>query len=128
MLGLFKRVPPPIGVRGERVAVRFLKRRGYRILARNLRNRFGEIDLIVQPRGEPTIVIVEVKAGTGGRHRPEVHVTPHQQRKLVALAAQAVRRHRLHGRPIRFDVIAVDFIDDQKPAVRHYVGAFQSQV
>ncbi len=63
-----------VGRRGERLAARRLKCTGYRILARNLRNCCGEIDLLAEASDRHTIVIVEVKSGTGGTIRPEVHV------------------------------------------------------
>lgn len=114
------------GSRGERVAARHLRARGYRVLARNVRDRGGEIDLVAQAPDGRTIVIVEVKAGTGGPIRPEVHVNHTKRRKLVALASRFVRRHRLHDRRVRFDVIGVDFLDGQEPTVRHHVAVFDA--
>lgn len=113
---------------GERAAARHLKAQGYRILARNLRTRLGEIDLLAEAPDRRTIVVVEVKAGTGGAIRPEVHVNATKRRKLVQLALQLARRHRLHDRPIRFDVIGVDLPRDAPPVIRHHVGAFESHL
>ncbi len=116
------------GRRGERLAARHLRRHGYRILGRNLRNRLGEVDLLAEA-SDGTVVVVEVKAGrVGSPHRPEVHVNAAKQRKLVAVAASLARRHGLSQRRFRFDVIAVDFAERGKPVVRHHVGAFQSPV
>ena len=119
-----------VAARGERAAKRYLSKKGYRILARNLRNRFGEIDLLVEAPDRRTIVIVEVKAAA---HRietlpPEAHVTAAKQRKLTALAVQIARRYRLTDRPLRFDVIAVDFDTPNNPTLRHHQGAFESHV
>ncbi|MEO1236498.1 MAG: YraN family protein [Planctomycetota bacterium] len=130
------------GRAGERVAARHLQSEGYRVVARNLRTRHGELDLVaVAPDG--TAVAVEVKAGTPNpRFPPELHVTPAKQRKIVALAAAVARRHRLTGRRLRFDVIAVEFPpkvesppESRKksrsvppPIVRHHRGAFESHV
>ena len=128
MLGmLLKRLrrPRPLGRRGEDAAARYLRRHRYRLLARNLRLPHGEIDLVALAPDRQTVVIVEVKAGTGGRIRPEVHVNGRKKRKLVALARTMIRRnHRLQGRPVRFDVIGVDFIEGQRPIIRHHEGAF----
>ena len=55
----------PLGRRGERIAAARLRREGYRILARNVRNRFGEIDLVAEAPDRRTVVVVEVKAGLG---------------------------------------------------------------
>ncbi|MEM9882850.1 MAG: YraN family protein [Planctomycetota bacterium] len=116
------------GRRGERLAARHLKHKGYRVLARNLRSRHGELDLLVEsPDG--AVVVVEVKAGAANpAFPPELHVTPAKQRKLVVLAATLARRHRLTTRRIRFDVVAVEFPDAGPPTLRHHAAAFESYV
>lgn len=117
-----------LGARGERVAARHLRRAGYRVLAKNLRSRVGEVDVLaVGPDGR-TVVVVEVKTGAGGPMLPEVRVGAAKQRKLTALAVGLVRRHKLEGRPIRFDVVGVTLKAGEKPVVRHYEGAFESRL
>jgi putative endonuclease len=122
-------VPRVSGRRGERFAARHLRRRGYRILARNLATRHGELDLVALSPDRHALVVVEVKAGRAGAAiAPEVHVTPAKQRKIVALAAELVRRRRLSKRPIRFDVVAVAFDGDRPVDLRHHEAAFESHV
>ncbi len=138
------------GPRGERAAARYLKRHGYRILARNLRNRYGEIDLIAQPRDDrDVLVFVEVKAGiVGSAFPPEVHVTPLKQHKITALSAQVLRAEKMTHCRVRYDVIAVEFPSPSAPApgsvpgsvpvpgsghtsapvIRHHIAAFESRV
>ena len=48
-----------LGARGEELAVRYLKNRGYRILERNYRVKLGEIDIIAEQGGD--LVFIEVK-------------------------------------------------------------------
>ena len=119
-----------VGERGERAAMRHLRKQSYRVLARNLRNRFGEIDLLAEAPDRRTIVLVEVKTSesdtTHTGPRPEERVNRVKQRKLMALAAQAARQYGLTDRPIRFDVVGVDLPPRGKPCVRHHVGAFES--
>ena len=119
-----------VGEQGERAAVWYLRKQSYRVLARNLRNRFGEIDLLAEAPDGRTIILVEVKtSGSDTRHagsRPESRVNHVKQRKLMALAAQAVRHYGLNDRPIRFDVVGVDLPPHGQPCVRHHVGAFES--
>ena len=115
-----------LGRRGERVAARFLRRHGYRILGRNVRSKSGEIDLVALDPNRKTIVVVEVKSGSGGPIPPEVHVNFYKQRKLVVQAVTLAKKYRLTDRPFRIDVVAVDLPDEGgKHAVRHYVGAVQ---
>ena len=119
-----------VGARGEQMAARYLQKHGYRILASNLHNRFGEIDILAEAPDKRTIVVVEVKtaAYASDAYPPEQHVTPAKQRKLVALAAQLARQYDLTDRPLRFDIVAVDGVEDSKTELRHHIGAFESQV
>lgn len=123
---------PSPGRLGERVAARYLRKTGYRILKRNWRHAMGEIDLIVLAPDRRTIVIVEVKTRVAVDGdvdpRPEVHVNSAKQRKLATLASAFVQRHRLGERPVRFDVVGVDLPPDRhdQPIVRHHEAAFES--
>ncbi|MFA9479288.1 YraN family protein [Phycisphaerales bacterium AB-hyl4] len=117
-----------LGRRGERAAAKHLKRVGYRVVARNLRCKVGEIDLLAEAPDGRTVVVVEVKAGRGGALPPEIRVGAAKQRKLTQLAVRLIRRYRLHDRPMRFDVVGVDLPDRGKPTIRHHVGAFESRV
>lgn len=69
------RHPPPLGARGEEGAARWLSHAGYRILARNVRVKPGEIDLIALDPDGVTLVFVEVKtrskAPTDAANAPE---------------------------------------------------------
>lgn len=117
-----------IGARGEQAAVKALKKKHYRVMARNLRNRFGEIDIVALTPDRKTVVIIEVKTAEAPNALPEARVDHHKQRRLTALAAQAVRRYKLQNKPIRFDVIAVNLPPDAEPLIRHYEAAFDSHV
>ncbi len=130
------------GDQGERVAAAYLKRAGYQVLGKNLRTRFGEVDLLAQAPDGRTVVIVEVKTralttpsklNQADPQRlttaPEVRVGQRKRARLVALAGQLVRKHGLTQRPIRFDVVGVDLPPGGgRPTVRHHVAAFESHV
>ena len=95
-----------LGVRGERIAERHLKRKGYRILERNFRGAGAEIDLVAMD-GE-TLVFVEVKTRrTALVGTPQEAVNSLKQRHLRRAGEAYVRRHRIDGRPTRFDVVAI---------------------
>jgi putative endonuclease len=133
MAGVHRVFHPTVGVKGERVAAKHLRRAGYRILGRNLRNRFGEVDILAEAPDRRTVVIVEVKSATvgerthsGARFFPEVHVDFRKRKKLAMLAGQMVRRYKLADRPVRFDVVGVDIGVGGSVEVRHHVGAFES--
>jgi len=116
-----------LGARGERFAASFLKRSRYRILGRNIRNKIGEIDLLALAPDRKTIVVVEVKSRfvrTGGSDPPpEASVTAAKQRKLIMLTRSLRRERGWEDRPVRIDVIAVEFRERTKPVVRHIENA-----
>jgi putative endonuclease len=114
-----------LGKSGEDRACRELERRGYAILARRYRTRFGEIDIIA--RDGPAIVFVEVKARTSDRFGDgAAAVTLHKQAKVTAMAEDYLARHRLRDVPCRFDVVAIGFAKDGALTVEVYQNAFES--
>jgi putative endonuclease len=114
-----------LGKSGEDCACRELERRGYAILARRYRTRFGEIDIIA--RDGPTIVFVEVKARTSERYgEPAEAVTLHKQSKVTAMAEDYLARRHLHDASCRFDVVAVEFEAGGKLKVEVFQNAFDA--
>lgn len=131
--GVKRMTTAQVGRRGERVASRVMRRRGYRVLCRNQRLPFGEIDLVCLAPDAREIVFVEVKAlryRSGGerRYRPEDHVDARKRRRLRGLARAWLGRRGWSGRPWRIDVVAVEFeAGRRRPVVRHHVGAVRGQ-
>lgn len=114
-----------LGRRGERAAVKFLKRRGYTILHRGYHILGGELDIVaVQGR---TVVFVEVKTrSTHEAGHPADAVDEHKQRQIAQLALAYLRRHHLLDYPARLDVIAVTWPDGAKrPVIEHFENAFE---
>lgn len=117
-----------LGAEGEARAADFLRRRGYRIVARNVRADRVEIDLIAQ-RGAQ-IVFVEVKTRTsrsfGGG---EEAVDERKRARLVRGAAAWLHANAARARRVRFDVIVCE-ADAATPAaawpVRHIEAAFDA--
>jgi putative endonuclease len=111
-----------LGKRGEDLACVELQRRGYAILARRYRTRFGEIDIIA--RDGETTVIVEVKTRDGDKFGDGADaMTAWKQRRVANMAVDYLSRHKLHDRPCRFDVVAID-VSVSPPAVEIYVNAY----
>jgi putative endonuclease len=113
-----------LGMSGESLACAELQRRGYAILERRYRTRFGEIDIVA--RDGTTIVFVEVKARlTADFGGAAAAVTGWKQRRIAQMAVDYLARRRLHECPCRFDVVAIDF-DDAGPRVTVYPNAFDA--
>jgi len=115
-----------LGQRGEAAAARYLKRRGYKILARGDRFGPGELDLVMLDRD--TIVFVEVKTRQSpDAGLPAEAVDQLKQRKLTRLAVTFLKRHGLLERPARFDVVAVTWPAGKWfPAIEHIRNAFEA--
>jgi putative endonuclease len=114
-----------LGKRGEKRAAAFLRSHGFRILARGLTNRFGEIDLIALD-GE-TIVFVEVRTRESlDAGHPAESVTPEKQARLTRAALAYLKENRLLERRGRFDVVAIVWPDGSRtPEIKHYRNAFE---
>lgn len=113
-----------LGFWGQARAERYLRRRGYRIAARNWRAAGGELDLVaISPDG--AVVFVEVKTRRSEAFAPTVAVVNRRkQRHMAAAARQFLRRFRLTDRPARFDVITALASPREKTQIQHYPSAF----
>ena len=97
-----------LGARGEDIAVDFLKKRKYKILFRNYRNQFGEIDIIAQHK--KIISFVEVKTRRSDDFGlPHESIGPVKQKKISKVAMGFIQRYKLEDTDARFDVVAVKF-------------------
>ena len=115
---------------GEDAAAHYLEAQGYQIEARNVRFRYGEIDLVARatPGETPTRVFVEVKTrATDTYGPPQNAVGGRKQARLRVLAETYIASRHLPECRCRFDVIAVR-LDASTPAdsphIEHLVDAF----
>lgn len=107
----------------EATAERYLRRKGYRILGRNIRLATGELDLVAETGGR--VVFVEVKARRSDAHGGVVHaVDARKQAKLARLAAQFLAQRRWSDRLCRFDVILCGSQDGAPAVLSHVENAF----
>ena len=94
------------GRQGEEIAVEYLKNNGYRIVEKNYRNCFGEIDVVAQEGA--TVVFVEVKTkNTPCYDHPAAAVDLRKQQRLCKVAATYIIKKRLTHHPVRFDVVSI---------------------
>ena len=112
------------GQAGESAAENYLRRKGYRIMARNLRSSVGELDIVAED-GQ-VLVFVEVKARRTGAFGGAIHaVHQRKQEKLIQLAAKYLARHHIKDRPCRFDVVLLQGTDAVAPDIEHIQNAFE---
>jgi putative endonuclease len=123
MPGFLKRL---LGDRGERTAERYLAGQGMRILARGLRSRRGELDLVALDAQQIVFVEVKTRLDHHAGHPVEA-VGPDKQRKLTELALAFLKKHKLLDRPARFDVVAITWPEGQtEPKIEHFRNAFEA--
>jgi putative endonuclease len=111
-----------LGELGERIAERWLREKGWRVMQRRFRSGHRDIDLVVERDG--VVAFVEVKARRGsGFGGPIEAVNWRKQKELGRSARVWVDRH---GRPLeayRFDVIGV-LVAGSRVRIRHVPNAF----
>ncbi|MFH1066926.1 MAG: YraN family protein [bacterium] len=113
------------GVYGERVAEAFLRRKGYKILARNYETKWGEIDLVC--RHQKVLVFVEVKARDEKTlDRPSRAVDASKRRRLMRTAYAYLAELPERDMPTRFDVVEVYLCAGETPRCELLAGAFGS--
>ena len=114
-----------IGHRGEQVAARYLRKRGYRIVECNLRIGKDEADIIAIDPSGVVVVVVEVKTRSGSERSPELAVTAAKQHRLTRLAAHLKKRSEYQAMILRFDVVTVNETQTGDE-VHHFQAAFDS--
>jgi putative endonuclease len=110
------------GELGERIAERWLRRHGWRVLQRRFRSGHRDIDLVVERDG--TVAFVEVKARRGSEFGDPVEaVNWNKQKQLVKSAFAWIDRHGRPSESYRFDVVGV-LVEGDRVRVRHIANAF----
>ncbi len=103
----------------ERRAARFLKSKGLKILDRQYKIKFGEIDIIAKDGDE--IVFVEVKARrTAEFGHPEEAVTLSKLNKIAKVAEFYLQETAQENAEWRIDVIAISSNEE----INHLIGVF----
>lgn len=113
-----------LGKWGEKRCEKFLKKQGYRTLARNYSCKTGELDLVMaDPRG--AVVFIEVKTRTSNDFaEPQDSITTGKKIKLKRTAGYFINVHKIQKRPHRFDVITVILDSKNGQTIKHYPNAF----
>lgn len=94
-----------LGAQSEEIAARFLRSRGYRLVLRNYRARFGEIDIIA--RDGDTLCFVEVRSKNAPGFDPAESIDARKRRRIGRAAVQYLKENGLLEHPARFDVVCI---------------------
>jgi len=117
-----RREKKELGRRGEEVAFRFLKKKGYRIIEKNYACKMGEMDIIAKEKD--TLVFIEVKTRTSALFGPpQLAVNFSKQRQLSKVALNYLKEKRLEDVKARFDVVAI-FLGGKEEEIELIKDAF----
>jgi putative endonuclease len=110
-----------LGLEGEERAIKTLRKQGYKILERNYRNPFGEIDIIAEEDGY--LVFVEVKKRNTVTFGDPFHaINKKKKQHIIRSAMYYLKSHNSFHRPVRFDVVGVE-----REAVKIVKHAFMAE-
>ncbi len=121
----------PLGQRGECLAVKTLKRKGLKLLARNYRCPHGEIDLIMLDRSTrkldqaETIVFVEVKTRSSDKYTsPQTAVNAAKRKHIRKSAHYYLSRRNSQGYNVRYDIVAIVIAPNKQICIDHLIAVF----
>lgn len=122
LTSLYQMDKKQIGSFYEKLAVDYLKQKKYKIITRNYKTKFGEIDIIAYDKTDNCFVFVEVryrKSSEFGLAQQTVDF--YKQKKITMSAVVYVKTNQLKNVNLRFDIIAINYNNE----IEHIKNAFQ---
>lgn len=113
-----------LGIRGERLAARYLEALGYEVVDRNYRFGRREVDLIVRRENVVAFVEVKTRAGDGYGHPLEA-ITALKRREVERVAIHWQRRNGTPRQQYRFDAVGVLMRRGTRPVIEHIPNAWR---
>lgn len=115
--GMPQKTRREFGNLGEDYAAKLLKSKGYQVISRNFRTKFGEIDIVAIHEG--TLVFVEVKTRWSKRFgNPEEAVTPAKLRRIKKAAEYFSLTHNLLPKKLAIEVVAIEVEEGRVTSAR----------
>jgi len=103
-----------LGKKGEDLAASYLqKNQGYRIIQRNYRCVFGEVDIIAKDHDVLSFIEVRTRKSEDFGN-PKESITKRKQDQISKVALEFISKHNLHHMKARFDVVAVSLLPDRE--------------
>ncbi|MCX7913213.1 MAG: YraN family protein [Thermodesulfovibrionales bacterium] len=110
-----------LGIKGEDIAIAYLKRKGYCILNRNYKTPYGEVDIIT--KDNDTIVFVEVKSRSTLSYGEPFESVDYRKQERLRKSALFYLKSLKQERAVRFDVISI-LLKNGEHEIRHIKEAF----
>ena len=116
--------PDELCKKGEALAGKILKKKGYKILKRNYVSKYGKIDIVAYDNG--IICFVEVKTRQSENYGPpELAVTKEKRKRIVRTALNYLMINNIEDTDCRFDVVSILYKEDvNKPDIELLESAF----
>lgn len=112
------------GKLGETLALRYLKRSGYRIIEKNFKTKQGEIDIIGEDNG--CISFIEVRSSDSDAFgKPEYSIDIRKQKRIAKAALMYIKQKHLEGSDCRFDVVCIEDTNSPFPKINLIKNAFE---
>ncbi len=111
-----------LGKEGEEIALRFFRKKGYRIVERNYRTPFGEIDLIA--RDGDVLVFIEVKTRADIVFGRPFEAVDRRKREKIRKVSLSFMKNLRTEVPARFDVLSID-MQEGRQRIEHIIDAFE---
>lgn len=111
-----------LGSKGEDIAAKFLKDKGYKIVSKNFKTSVGEIDIIAEDKG--TLVFVEVKTRNNNSYGYPFEAVNHRKKEKLKKVALCYIKNCKKVMPARFDVLSIE-MDGGKAKIEHIADAFE---
>lgn len=114
-----------LGSKGEDIAVRFLKKKGYKIIKRNYKCKYGEIDIIAER--DNITAFIEVRTMQAEKFGiPQDFITNIKTDHISKSALNYIKEENLFDRSCRFDLMAINLSDTlSEPKIEHIENAFE---
>lgn len=112
-----------MGQKGEKLAEKYLRRKGYRLRTRKYHCAYGEIDLIAQHRD--TVVFVAVRTQSSDRYGSSYDaLTSRKKQHIKRTAKDYLYKYHLTDRPYRYDFVQIILNGTDPPVIEHIEDAF----
>ncbi len=108
---------------GEQIAVDFLQKQGYRMVKRNFRCPYGEIDLIAKEKDIWCFIEVKARKSKSFGYGFD-SVTRAKQKHIIKVAQYYLNQSALYEAPARFDVVSIDFVSEKDYQIQLIRNAF----
>ncbi len=111
-----------LGKKGEKLAVKFLRKKGYKVIKQNYKTRIGEIDIIAKDR--ETLAFIEVKTRESIEYGLPFEAVNRAKKKKIANVALLYLKKVKEIPPCRFDIVSI-YYEQDKPEFELIKDAFE---